>query len=100
MAGWSEGHLQENAGEGSLGLGTSQPTRLAWSNLLARTYSLYQERFVKLFLISLPPAFLAYLFQFIHIQRLIVGGIRQHGWLAAYRSPGYWTTLIVVALFD
>jgi hypothetical protein len=70
MAGWSEGHLPESGSEGSLGVSTSQPTHLAWSSLLARTYSLYQKRFAKLFLISLPPAFLAYFFQFIHIQKL------------------------------
>lgn len=100
MAGWSEGDLPESGIEGSLGVSTIQPTRLAWSGLLVRTYSLYQERFAKLFLISLPPAFLAYFFRFIHIQKLIVGGIRHHGWLPSYRSPGYWTILIVVALFD
>jgi hypothetical protein len=100
MAGWGEGHLQEGGGQSGSGMTMPEGGGPTWSSLLTRTYSLYREQFTKLLLISLPPSFLAYFFQFIHIQRLIVRGMRQHGWLPAPHTPGYWTTLTMVALFD
>ena len=98
MAGWSEGHLQEDGGQGNLSVNTGQATRLAWSSLLARTYSVYQKQFRTFFLTSLPPAFLAYICRF--FQRFVIHGIRQQGWLPARHTSGYWMTFIVVALLE
>lgn len=98
MAGWSESDLQEVGGQGSLGVSAPQANRPTWSSLLARTYSLYQRQFRTFFLISLPPAVLAYVCQF--IQRLVIRGIRQQGWLPDSHLPGFWLTAMMVALFE
>ena len=97
MAGWSEGHLQEDASQGSLRVKT-QEAGLRWSDLVRHTSALYQSRFGTFFLIALPPAVLAYLCQF--IQRAVVHVVWASGWMPPRPSVSYSLVVTAVALFE
>jgi hypothetical protein len=62
MAGWSEGHLQEDGSQGRDGITSIGEDGQGWRSLLSRTYALYRRRFWAFFRMAFLPGFLAYLF--------------------------------------
>jgi hypothetical protein len=97
MAGWRESDLQEDVGKGSISMNVSAEKAPAWSGILRRTYRLYWERFGAFFRIGLPPALVAYLYQFLH--RAVVSKLRASG-LAPPHSFGAWTLVIAFTLIE
>jgi hypothetical protein len=98
MARWSEGDLQENAGQSGTRMNLPSREPPTWTTLLTRTYGLYRSRFRTFFVIASVPSLIAYMSQF--IQRVVAGQLRTRGLLPPQATGRYWALITAVALFE